>query len=234
MYITLQTIIVPGDNDIGGENGEIVTQQKVNRFRSAFNTLPFYTLGNNIIYTVNRITREIPHQVPSYKDLEPKHRTIAVSHFSLLFHQDDYSDRVLRQLQPHIIFSGHLHRSMFIKRSQVYTEFTKATPLNVGANDRYQVHEFDLTETINRQSHLEILVPTSSYRMGERNMGYGHAVLDGNDNLFYTVLWSVDRFQQLFNYLPVLSIWLIIGMIWTTILIRRSCRRRKLFNYDKV
>lgn len=226
--------MVPGDNDIGGENGEILTQQKVARFRSAFETRPFYSLGTNVIYPVNRITREIPHQVPTWKDLDPKQRSIAVSHFSLLFHQDDFSDRVLKMLQPHIIFSGHLHRSMFLRRSQVYTELTKATPLSVGT-DRYQVHEFDLAETIQRQIHLEILVPTCSYRMGERNMGYGYAVLDhSNDNLSYTVLWSVDRFQQLFNYLSFLSIWLIIGLAWTTLRIRRRCHRRKLFNYDKV
>lgn len=230
-----QTIVVPGDNDIGGENGEIVTQQKVSRFRNAFKTRPFYKFGDNIIYTVNRITREIPHQIPALDELEPKHRTIAVGHFSLLFHHDDYSDRVLRLLQPHIIFSGHLHRSMFIKRSQVYTEFTKTTPLNVGAKDRYQVHEFDLKETITKQSYLEILVPTASYRMGERNMGYGHAIIDhGQDNLYYTVLWSVDRFQQLFNYISFVSIWSIIGLVSVTISIRRSCHRRKLFNYNKV
>lgn len=226
---------MPGDNDIGGENGEIVTQQKVARFRNAFDTRPFYTLGDNVIYIVNRITREIPHQIPTLDQLEPKHRTIAVGHFSLLFHQDDYSDRVLRLLQPHIIFSGHLHRSMFIKRSQVYTEFTKATPLNVGEKDRFQVHEFDLRETIQRQSHLEILVPTSSYRMGERNIGYGHAVIDHTqDNLLYTVLWSVDRFHQLFNYISFLAIWGIIGLICVTVHIRRMCRTRKLYNYNKV
>lgn len=206
------------------------------RFQSAFKTRPFYEVGDNIVYAVNRITREIPPgDVPTFPDLHEKHRTIAVGHFSLLFHQDDYSDRVLRLLQPHIIFSGHLHRSMFIKRSQVYTEFTKATPLNVGASDRYQVHEFDLTETIRRQSHLEILVPTASYRMGERNVGYGHAVLDhANDNLSYTVLWSVDRFQQLFNYLAFVCIWVIVGLVCTCLHIRRRCLRRKLFNYEKV
>lgn len=226
-----QRIVVPGDNDIGGENGEIVTAQKVNRFREAFKTQPFYQIGDNVIYSVNRITREVPR----LSEVQPHQRTIAVGHFSLLFHHDDYSDRVLRLLQPQIIFSGHLHRSMFIKRSQVYAEFTKTTPLNVGANDRYQVHEFDLRETITQQSHLEILVPTASYRMGERNMGMGYAVIDHrNENLSYTILWSVDRFRQLFNYLTFLSIWLAIGLLWSAFSIRRWCRRRIAYKYDKV
>lgn len=222
---------MPGDNDIGGENGEIVTAQKVNRFKEAFRTRPFYKIGENIIYTVNRITRELPQ--PTLNEAQPHQRTIAVGHFSLLFHHDDYSDRVLRLLQPHIIFSGHLHRSMYIKRSQVHTELPKTTPLNVGANDRYQVHEFNLKETITRQSHLEILVPTASYRMGERNVGMGYAIID-HENLSYTILWSVDRFRQLFNYLIFLSIWLLVGLLWTAFSVRRWCRRRTSYKYDKV
>lgn len=214
-----------------------MTKEKVNRFKAAFDPKQFYKFGDKIIvYTVNRITREVPHDIPTYeKDLQPDQKTIAVGHFSLLFHQDAYSDRVLRLLQPHVIFSGHLHRSMFIKKSQIYTEFAKTTPLNVGEKDRYLVHEFDLRETMDRQSHLEILVPTSSYRMGERNMGYGLALIDHrNDNLSYTVLWSIDRFQQLFNYISFLAIWGIIGLVWVTLAVRRSCHRRKLYNYDKV
>lgn len=210
-----------------------MTQQKVNRFRVAFKTPNYFKRGNTIIYPVNRITREIPYQVPL--ELEPQERAIAISHFSLLFHQDDYSDRVLRLIQPHIIFSGHLHRSMYIKNSQIYREFPKTTPFNVGAKDRYQVQSFSLKESVARQTHLEILVPTASYRMGERNMGYGFAVIDhDHDNLIYTVLWSTDRFKQLFHYISFVALWFIIGMIWTTILIRRRCHRRKIFNYEKV
>ena len=237
-YVLLQRIIVPGDNDIGGENGEMVTQQKVSRFQEAFQTKPFYVIeGRTTVHTVNRMTREIPRQVPKETNNVSTQRNIAVSHFSLLFHQDDFSDRVLRPLHPHVIFSGHMHRSMFIKRSQTYAEFTKTTPLNVGEKDRYQVLEFDLSETIQRQSHLEILVPTCSYRMGEKNMGYGYAVIDhGTENLFYTVLWSVDRFQQLFVYIFLLSFWAVVGLIWLTVYNFRRFKRRHKKNpfYNKV
>lgn len=232
-------IIVPGDNDIGGEDGEVVTPRNVHRFKDAFKTRPFYKIGNTLIYPVNKMTHEVLKEAPSdltdsYNN-NPSQRTIVISHFPLLFHQSQYADRVLRQLQPTIIFSGHLHRSLFIKRSQVYTEFAKANPLNTHENDKYSMHEFDLTDTIKKESFLEILVPTCSYRMGEKSVGYGMAVLDHqNDNLYYTILWSVERFVLLYEYLVLLSIWAIVGLIWLIIFALRHIHRRNVYNYNKI
>lgn len=229
----MQKIIVPGDNDIGGENGEIVTPMKLNRFKSTFKNRRQYSHSDLNFYEINRVARELPLVAP--KDAPENTKTIAVSHFSLLFYHDDYSDRSLQAVQPDVIFSGHLHRSLFIKRSKVFSEFTKANPLNVGDSDRFSVHHFDLSSESADESYLEILVPTCSYRMGEQNVGFGMAVIEG-DNLFYTVLWSVDRFKQLISYIVYLVVSLLLALLYCvcTLAARKRVFKRNMLNYAKV
>lgn len=211
----------------------MITPRNTKRFREAFNTRPFYKIGNTLVYPVNKIANETPKEAPRDQLDTSNHlqRTILISHFSLLFQQSSYSDKVLKLLKPAIIFSGHLHRSLFIKRSQVYTEFTKANPLNVHDHDKYLMHEFDLQETVSLQSFLEILVPTCSYRMGEMNVGYGMAIIDHVDNnLYYTVLWSVERFLVLYEYLGLLSFWAVAVLIWGFVTLVGRCRHMKMDN----
>lgn len=236
LIIFFQAIIIPGDNDIGGENGEIVTPRNVLRFKEAFGTRPFYKIGDTMIYTLNRMSHEIPEAAPQHllDTGPPVARTIVISHLSLLFQQSQYAERVLNLLQPTVIFSGHLHRSLSIKRNR-HEYHTKANPLNVHDHDKYDMHEFDVTETVNSErSFLEILVPTCSYRMGEKNVGYGMATID-KDHLYYTVLWSVERFYILYAYLVVLSLWAIAGLFFgSLVLAKKYFLRRNIYDYHKV
>ncbi|XP_055696375.1 uncharacterized protein LOC129797633 [Lutzomyia longipalpis] len=229
---SIMKIYVPGDNDIGGENGEIVTPTKINRFRSTFHTQHTYSWHNLVFFEANRITREIPQPAtPPAPPYSPQRRFV-LSHMSLLFYNDGFQERVLQYVLPHVIFTGHMHRSLFIRKSLKLTEFTRAHPLNANA-ERYMVNSFDLREP---ETFLEIMVPTCSYRMGERNIGFGYAVLDGDD-LLYTVLWSVDRFSQLFLYLIYLLVCFIIltmKLIFTCSIVATRKLQRLRITYTKV
>uniref|UniRef100_A0A1B0CUQ9 Phosphomannomutase n=2 Tax=Lutzomyia longipalpis TaxID=7200 RepID=A0A1B0CUQ9_LUTLO len=225
-------IYVPGDNDIGGENGEIVTPTKINRFRSTFHTQHTYSWHNLVFFEANRITREIPQPATPPAPPYSSQRRFVLSHMSLLFYNDGFQERVLQYVLPHVIFTGHMHRSLFIRKSLKLTEFTRAHPLNANA-ERYMVNSFDLREP---ETFLEIMVPTCSYRMGERNIGFGYAVLDGDD-LLYTVLWSVDRFSQLFLYLIYLLVCFIIltmKLIFTCSIVATRKLQRLRITYTKV
>ncbi|XP_055697564.1 metallophosphoesterase 1 homolog [Phlebotomus papatasi] len=230
---SIMKIYVPGDNDIGGENGEIVTPTKLNRFRSTFHTRHTYSRHNLHFFEANRITREIPQPSTPPEPPYSAQKRFVVSHMSLLFYNDAFQERVLHYVKPHVIFTGHLHRSLFIRKSLKFTEFTRAHPLNANA-ERHIVNSFDLRES--HETFLEIMVPTCSYRMGERNIGFGYAVVDGDD-LLYTVLWSVDRFSQLFLYLIYLLICFILltmKLIFTCSIFATKKLQRLRITYTKV
>lgn len=48
-----QTIFIPGDNDIGGENNEIIRGEHVARFRKKFDTKDIHFIKNIQITKVN-------------------------------------------------------------------------------------------------------------------------------------------------------------------------------------
>lgn len=204
----------------------------MNRFKKVFAPRRYYKHDNNnlIFYQLNRLSNALmpDSTIPAREESSPNSRTIiGLSHLPLLYYHDPLSERALRALKPHIIFSGHLHRSLFIKRTRNDAEFTRAVPLNVGASDRYSVLCFDLAEAAATPSALlEILVPTCSYRMGEPNIGYGMAVIEA-DSLRYTVLWCADRFVQLYRYLIFIATWAVVGLLCAASCLHGRCHRRR-------
>lgn len=78
------------------------------------------------------------------------------------------------QFKPNIIFSGHSHLSRLIKYPPQHIEdLVDNRIVNVELNN------FNALE--NSRNFTEINMPTTSYRMGVRNVGYGYAVI-GNFN----------------------------------------------------
>lgn len=74
------------------------------------------------------------------------------------------------QFKPNIIFSGHSHYSRKITYPpQQIENLIDSRIVTVDLNN------FDPIE--NYRNFTEIMVPTSSYRMGVDNIGYGYAVL---------------------------------------------------------
>ncbi|XP_017147898.1 metallophosphoesterase 1 homolog isoform X2 [Drosophila miranda] len=179
---------VPGDNDIGGENGDYISNSNQRRFENEFMSEDLFDYDHHIrFFKINRMLLDFTN--PD-RDHNADRLRIGVSHAPLLIGGGPLLRAVISDLDPHIIFSGHWHESrIFIYPSTKVINFYENA-----------VRHFDL-KALKEQDHsyLEIMVPTSSYRMGKSKIGMGYAVLE-NYNLSYTVLWQPNRFILLFTY----------------------------------
>ncbi|KAH8420970.1 hypothetical protein KR222_000174 [Zaprionus bogoriensis] len=186
--VYLQRVHVPGDNDIGGDNGDYISNSNQRRFDNEFMSEDLFDYDNHVrFFKINRMLLDFTN--PDREHNSERLR-IGVSHAPLLIGGGPLLRAVINDLDPHIIFSGHWHES----RIFIYPS-TKAIHFYENA-----VRHFDL-KALKEQEHsyLEIMVPTCSYRMGKSKIGMGYAVLE-NYNLSYTVLWHPNRFILLFVY----------------------------------
>lgn len=193
----IQAIYNPGDNDIGGED-DIITEEKMQRYKLTFNQPEQINIKNITVHKVNRLLYKLPKLEPNFKNLVKKTSIIA-THMPLLFTPNDFVRKVVRILKPQIIFSAHehksLHTTMHISRPDDDTITQALLPSNG------PVWKFFLQAEIVH----EIMVPTCSYRMGVLDVGYGAAVFDLTDNtVLYTVLWLPYRFYHIISYILLL------------------------------
>lgn len=86
---------IPGDNDIGGEQADIVTKEKVDRFQRSF--------GHRTKMDVKNLTRLIHVNLLTHLTPNVTHQTtpthlnrIIITHISLLSYPGFYSERVSR------------------------------------------------------------------------------------------------------------------------------------------
>ncbi|XP_020716623.1 uncharacterized protein LOC101451658 isoform X1 [Ceratitis capitata] len=191
-----QRIHVPGDNDIGGEDGEYISNSNVRRFEEAFQSEDLFDYENMLrFFKINRMMLDFTNPDREHNDQRLR---VGISHAPILIGGGPLLRSVLSELDPHVIFSGHWHESrIFIHPSTHVVNFYE-----------YTVRHFDLRSLKGRDhQYLEIMVPTASYRMGKMKMGLGYAVLQ-NYQLSYTVLWQPSRFIYLFLYL----FWLLLSL----------------------
>lgn len=161
-----QRVHVPGDNDIGGDNGDYISNSNQRRFENEFMSEDLFDYDNHLrFFKINRMLLDFTN--PD-KEHNAERLRIGVSHAPLLIGGGPLLRAVISDLDPHIMFSGHWHES----RIFIYPS-TKAINFYENA-----VRHFDL-KAIKEQEHsyLEIMVPTCSYRMGKSKIGMGYAVL---------------------------------------------------------
>uniref|UniRef100_A0A146LYP1 Cell division control protein 1 n=1 Tax=Lygus hesperus TaxID=30085 RepID=A0A146LYP1_LYGHE len=207
-----QTIYLPGDNDIGGEN-EDVTPQKLNRFDKYFGLKPDVVFFENVKFSkVNFMLKTSPKYEPSESDIN---LSIIISHMSLLGASSFFTEKVIRELKPSLIISAHDHKAVHFvgdieTGERTHIESMLETPAsNINWRWRFQTSKFHTNE---------IVVPTCSYRMGTRQTGYGVLLIDSEgDNVCYSVLWLPDRLLHLkiyfFLIFPSLTVYLIVKVI---------------------
>ncbi|CAD7088986.1 unnamed protein product [Hermetia illucens] len=219
----IKFVHIPGDNDIGGENGEYISNSNIRRFEIEFMNNDIFDYQDRIrFFKINRMLLDISNpQVETNKD----RLRIAVSHMPILWAGGPVLRNVLKDIDPHVIFSAHWHDS------RIYI-YPSSSP---GSSHFYErrVEYFALDSFKSRQEYLEIAVPTSSYRMGKLRIGYGFAVIDNGNVLRYTVLWTLSRFIFLALYL----IWIVIAIIIIVILnVRRRCISKilKRTHYNRI
>ncbi|XP_011295941.2 metallophosphoesterase 1 homolog isoform X1 [Musca domestica] len=213
-----QVVHVPGDNDIGGENGEFISNLNIHRFEEAFTQRDIFDYESNLrFFKINRMMLDFtnPDKTHNHQKLR-----IGLSHAPILIGGGPLLRSVINELDPHIIFSGHWHESrIFLYPStKVINFYDKA------------VKSFNLKDLKEKQhNYLEIMVPTSSYRMGKVNIGIGYAVLDNYD-LRYTVLWLPNRFVYLFIYV----FWLLFAICMSLVFrMMTRCPFRKISKFNQ-
>lgn len=230
-----QHIHIAGDNDIGGEGGEPVLNSNVQRFEDSFTRTDIITYNNTIrFFRINQMTNNISDEDHANNN---QYLRIGLSHMPLLVGRGSLVRTTLKQLDPHVIFSGHWHES----RISLYPSARSLKHQQMNSERHYDLKALKRDQ----HSYLEITVPTASYRMGTRNMGLGYAVIGikcifllyiihllcfsfflENFNLIYVVLWLPNRFAALLMYiywlLLVSSIFLLLR-----ILTRCTCRASK-------
>lgn len=191
---------IPGDNDIGGERTDLVTEFKTNRFKQAFGERSYLDIGNLYrLLNVNLLT----HKYPDVRDADIDDDietpiNIVLTHISLLSFPGYFTDtvsaefyfpfllktkndlsriiasfylfQITTKFKPEVIFSAHLHISRLITYPPMRFE---------SINDN-SILTFTLKgngKSSQEKKFNEIMIPTCSYRMGVKRIGFGMAVL---------------------------------------------------------
>ncbi|XP_065201543.1 uncharacterized protein Mppe isoform X2 [Planococcus citri] len=223
-----ETVFIPGDNDIGGENNEIIRSEHVARFRKKFDTKDIHFIKDVQITKVNKLLRTYP--VLEDKSSNGKFKlNIAVSHMPLSTVISPFTEQVILNVRPEFIFSAHDHKSyalLTLKEDgkMLYYEDMKYNAFKGGIS----TWTFQAAKSTNYSVITEIVVPTCSYRMGSADVGYGVIIHGENsEQITYHVLWLPSRLPHLWLYVIFISI--SSAFIWCNC----SSLRRLYFKYCK-
>ncbi len=121
---------------------------------------------------------------------------------------------MLDRFRPDVIFSAHVHRGIAasLRRAEGGDSPSEMRRPVVNRTDFFRPETespVELDVSSDRRSGVlrEIVVPASSYRMGERNMAIGVASFrqeegggGGGVRMVYSNLWLAERFPVLFVY----------------------------------
>lgn len=228
-----KTIFLPGDNDIGGENGDPILPSIVERFQYSFHKKSELRVGSCKILKVNAVLEPTP-RVSKNEAFSDADIRIAVSHFPLLGMSTPFTHRMLKDYKPEVIFSAHSHLSRLkgASMSTPSTFFDVLGPMPLNARNRSRGADYD-DGWPHPSMVYEIEVPTCSYRMGVDNMGYGYALIDETRReLQYGVLWLPHRIFHLKLYFVPIVIFFILLVRWCLCTPCRSHQKYNLLNNE--
>ncbi|CAL1547258.1 unnamed protein product [Lymnaea stagnalis] len=207
-----KTIVIPGDNDIGGEGGDFRTAFKIGRFERYFENLTgvvsqgfidFLKLDNQRAKDLVLETKKLLSDVAS--QLKSPYRII-INHESMITKPKGSVYPFLRIARPNIIFTGHWHWSQMFTCDTCLADDDDYNNWPYHARDISKMVDFIDVEFNSEIALSEIMVPTCSYRMGVPNMGYGVAVINKSGQMKYTVMWLPARYTLLYIYIVMLVI----------------------------
>ena len=165
-------IYLPGDNDIGGEGSDYVTQAKLDRFKRHFPSPEEMIVRHLDLISVNRILGDlnlIHEQWGAAIDTNPNNKSSSfraiLSHIPLTFINGIFSREVLTRLKPQMILSAHDHR--------LAAATTRLDDDTFVIEEPFHDLRGGLKKRLNDLECLEVMFPTCSYRMGVPRTGYG-------------------------------------------------------------
>ncbi|CAN7992788.1 unnamed protein product [Ixodes hexagonus] len=207
-----QAVIIPGDNDIGGEL-TAPQEREIRRFNSYFRNDSVTSYGGVDFIKVNYLTKSYAYR--SYLTRLGRNLRVVLSHMALSSTYGPYGKEVMKDLDPDLMFAGHRHVSEHVaaRRQDGSVESLRL---------RFTDDRVAVRLNLSRQLVHEIEVPTCSYRMGTHTIGFGAAIIDPDRTLTYGVLWSPDRLLHLECHLVVLSVSGLVLLLWAGVLHRAA------------
>ncbi|XP_012276344.1 uncharacterized protein C630.12 [Orussus abietinus] len=207
----IMKIYLPGDNDIGGEEDSVSTRIH-NRFKFAYTQPDTLTYKNVIFFKVNRLTHFMPAAPKDafLNDYTERNTTnIVLSHMPLLFVPGNFVRDVLKELSPQIIFTAHEHKALHMSLDTATDQLSEVWILPPHKSPFYQLR-LDVGDV------HELQIPTCSYRMGTRHMGYGLAYINTQEKIMeFTILWLPNRFTYVLVYPFVIAAIVVLLILFT-------------------
>jgi len=194
-------IHVAGDNDVGGEGMDSITQDIVARFSQHFGSInEVIELKSFQIVKVNSVSLK---RIRPFKDeqavynktltfieelpskINKDQTAVLIGHVTLnMINNKKAMTKLINAVQPRYAFSGDIHES---------------------ATLQHQIGDLKFTEHV---------VPTCSYRMGTDKMGVMVAVLGVDGSLDYSVLPLPTRYTFFRVYLDVIAYCVVSLLPW--------------------
>jgi len=214
-------IYLPGDNDIGGEGSDKVTEAKIAQFEKNFgpttprmvSVTPWLNLLPVSRLISNNADKNIKKAGFNFSRAPDQKVVVGLSHWPLLPKQDQLTESVLA-LNPEVIFSAHNHHGGLwsTKRIQKLTSDKESKgPVSKKLQIFHQAEDKGpIVVDTGSEQLTEVVVPAVSYRMGVPDMAFGVATISRDGTVTYANLWLPKRF-------PILRLYLISALIVSTI-----------------
>ena len=167
---------------------------------------------------------------------------LAVSHVPVLPLNGKFSERVMNLVNPDLIFSAHDHQG-YLFTADRQTRHMKADIRRFSRREESSVVEIHTrTPVLAEDTELgvgrltgeivEVVVPTTSYRMGVPNMGLGVVTISSQGDAVYANLWLPSRFSLLYAYGASIAVVAVIFVVGKLLDLKRLCRRREEYSTE--
>ncbi|KXJ13872.1 cell division control protein 1 [Exaiptasia diaphana] len=183
-------IYLAGDNDIGGEGGDVLTSHNVERFSKYFGPINDVINIKNFQFVKINTVSFLRFSFPAYKEEQPTYyhtvkflkninlqlkegsNVILLAHAPLPNLPSNLYHKFISSLKPKVSLAGHSHKHLQIYHRQ------PSSP-----------------------SFWEYTIPTCSYRMGTNQIGAGVLIIDEKGKSSLHILKFPERYIYLYMYL---------------------------------
>ena len=167
---------------------------------------------------------------------------LAVSHVPVLPLNGKFSERVMNLVNPDLIFSAHDHQGYLFTADREtrhmkddirrFSRREDSSLAEIHTRTPVQAEDTELGVGRLTQEVVEIVVPTTSYRMGVPNMGLGVVTISSQGDAVYANLWLPSRFSLLYTYAASLVVVTVIFFVGKILDLKRLCRRREEYSVE--
>lgn len=218
-----RAIVIPGDNDVGGEyygdKQPILRERFQNYFGRVIalyhqNNVQFLKLDIDLSDSYIEGKRSTILERLQNRPMSASFR-IVLNHWPILARTNRFVKPFINDLEPNLILKGDSHHFEIIS-------YDRTTMMNQVIAQEYltkSIYSLDLTS---KNFVYEISVPTCSYRMGVERIGYMVLLLDSETKTAHlTILWTPKRYIALYIYITYLVIAVFLWIL-TSLFSRRT------------